>query len=121
MSTGATLADMARGYGSMCSFVQLRAASCSFVQLRAASVCRQDQKVSTRIRWVHSPKGANAFLTRRTRRDLNSVAEETSSSEGTKKPSQAFSFAFFAPSRETNLLSKFAPFGECTQYVDKSI
>jgi hypothetical protein len=57
----------------------------------------------------------NAFLTRRTRRDLNSVAEETSSSEGTKKPSQALSFAFFAPSRETNLLSKFAPFGECTR------
>jgi hypothetical protein len=28
--------------------------------------------------------------------------------------SQAFSFAFFAPSRETNLLSKFAHFGECT-------
>ncbi len=67
--------------------------------------------------WVHSPKGANAFLTRRTRRtrrDLNSVAEETSSSKGTKKPSQALSFAFFAPSRETNLLSKFAPFGECS-------
>jgi hypothetical protein len=32
-----------------------------------------------------------------------------------EKPSQAFSFAFFAPSRETNLLSKFAPFGECTR------
>jgi hypothetical protein len=64
----------------------------------------------------NSPQTANAFLTRRTRRtrrDLNSVAEETSSSEGTKKPSQALSFAFFAPSRETNLLSKFAPFGGC--------
>ena len=52
--------------------------------------------------------------TQRTQRDLNSVAEETFSGEGTEKPSQAFSFAFFAPSRETNLLSKFAPFGECT-------
>ena len=67
---------------------------------------------------AHPPLAVNAFLTRRTRRtrrDLNSVAEETSSSEGTKKPSQALSFAFFAPSRETNLLSKFAPFGECTR------
>ena len=66
---------------------------------------------------VHSPKEANISLTRKTRRTqrgLNSVAEETFSSEGTEKPSQAFSFAFFAPSRETNLLSKFAPFGECT-------
>jgi hypothetical protein len=51
----------------------------------------------------------------RTQRGLHSVAEETSSSEGTEKPSQALSFAFFAPSRETNLLSKFAPFGGCTR------
>jgi hypothetical protein len=31
-----------------------------------------------------------------------------------RKAATHFSFAFFAPSRETNLLSKFAPFGECT-------
>jgi hypothetical protein len=69
---------------------------------------------------VYPQFGTKAFLTRsreeREEREevLRSVAEETSSSEGTKKPSQALSFAFFAPSRETNLLSKFAPFGECT-------
>ena len=72
---------------------------------------------------MHSPKGVNISLTRRTRRTrrtqrtqrgLNSAAEETFSSEDTEKPSQAFSFAFFAPSRETNRLSKFAPFGGCT-------
>jgi hypothetical protein len=37
------------------------------------------------------------------------VAEETFSSEGAEDPSQAFSFAFFAASREENLLSKFVP------------
>jgi hypothetical protein len=54
---------------------------------------------------------AQRFLTRRTqktRRGLNSVAEENSSSEGTEKPKKVFSFAFFAASRETNLLSKSA-------------
>jgi hypothetical protein len=40
----------------------------------------------------------------RTRRGLNSVAEETLSGEGMEKPLQAFSFAFFAASREENLL-----------------
>jgi hypothetical protein len=43
------------------------------------------------------------------RKGLNSVAKETSSSEGTGKQSQAFSFAFFTASRKKNLLLKFAP------------
>jgi hypothetical protein len=44
-----------------------------------------------------------------------SHAKNANSSEGTEKPSQDFSFVFFAPSRETNLLLKFAPFGGCTR------
>jgi hypothetical protein len=62
------------------------------------------QNASSDRRRVHLLLGANAFLTRRGR---NSVAEETSSSEGAEKPYKAFSFAFFAASREENLLSKF--------------
>ncbi|MCX6017915.1 MAG: hypothetical protein NTZ50_05315, partial [Chloroflexi bacterium] len=34
-------------------------------------------------------------------------------SEGDEKPSQAFPFAFFAASREENLLSNFAPNWGC--------
>jgi hypothetical protein len=60
------------------------------------------------------PKNLSHAMPQETRRGLDSVAERTFSSEGTEKPSQAFSFAFFAPSRETNLLSKFVPLGECT-------
>jgi hypothetical protein len=44
----------------------------------------------------------------RTRSGLDSLAEETSSTESVEDPSQAFFFAFFAASREKNLLSKFA-------------
>jgi hypothetical protein len=59
------------------------------------------------------PKNLSHAIPQGTRRGLDSVAEQTFSSEGTEKPSQAFSFAFFAPSRETNLLSKSAPLGQC--------
>jgi hypothetical protein len=50
----------------------------------------------------------------RTRSGLNSLAEETSSSESVEDPSQAFFFVFFAASREKNLLSKFALTCGCT-------
>jgi hypothetical protein len=56
---------------------------------------------------LHMVKGASGVWgeclshakPRRTRRGLNSVVKESSSSKGEEKPSQAFSFAFFAASR----------------------
>jgi hypothetical protein len=45
----------------------------------------------------------------RTRRDPNPVTEESSLSEDEESNKKQFSFAFFAASREENLLSKSAP------------
>jgi len=57
--------------------------------------------------------------TRRTRRGLNSIAEESSSGESAEKPYKAFSFAFFAASREKNLLSKFASNCGCAPFFHR--
>jgi hypothetical protein len=58
--------------------------------------------------------------TQKTQKSLNFLAEETSSRKSVEAHSQAFSFAFFAPSRETNLLSKFAPNCECVSHAKRS-
>jgi hypothetical protein len=58
--------------------------------------------------------------TQRTQKSLNFLAEGTSSRKSVEAHSQAFSFAFFAPSRETNLLSKFAPNCECVSHAKRS-
>ena len=50
----------------------------------------------------------------KTQKSLNFLAEGTSSRKSVEAHSQALSFAFFAPSREENLLAKLAPNCECT-------
>ena len=74
-------------------------------------------KCRRRDQWVHPAFGANAFLTRsrEEREDVWIPSPKNLAQTKVRKGHIVFFFAFFAASREENLLLKFAHFGECTR------
>ena len=77
-----------------------------------------EKLLSQQVQWVYLQFGANVFLTR-SREEREEVRiplpKHLLRAKARKSHKKSFSFAFFAASREENLLSKSAPRCGCPQ------